>query len=628
MDPVEMERQKRLAGEAGQPVSSSQHADGSLAHSIASESTLEPPNEDPETARMRLELERQRLELERDRLLLERQKLEMERKTASGTRRAVSDRHRAARPPSGESPEKRAPKAPAARPPRKSGNGALIASLFGVLAAAGTIFGVLYLFGDRNKLGGPPTPSQRPGEPPELAALRAKAEDGDGDAALSLGIFLWNGTGGLRQPQDAKDWLHLAAQNGDAKVSAQAVMALDWIKNQERAQQAQAIQLAELEAERSRRQAEERRRERELALRRQAQEDEERRQEARRQEEALQRRRAELRAAARQIRQDVQMALPKEFLEAMQLLATLEGDPAADDEVRALVRGARETAETFRFSCGDRGVSHARRLADKKRFTDAIDALRFVEMLGHPLSVAVQAERERWREEQLVVAEASAATEQAPDEADQAEEDVVEPDQALAPDPASPAPDVDVATIEREVRKRVSDWFKGRTARALRCLRCDGTQKVRCTDCGGDRVNIVQTPSGPMREVCRTCDLQGLVACPDQLCILGARSLSLKKAFWDFFSPAFRKDRSHASLYRELLEGQLERYVGPSIVVRSADVTAVEVLEDRIRVTARVAWEDARGNLDNDTWVSTWVRVGGRRYYVATGEDVEVDRLR
>ncbi len=626
MDPIEKKRRQLEEDAARRRSANSQAPTEELAHSIASEFTAEPPAEDPETARMRLELERQRLELERDRLLLERQKLEMDRKTASGPRRPVSDRQRAARPPSGESTEKRAPRAPAARPPRKSGNGALVASVFGVVAAAVTIFGVLFLFGDRNKLVG--STAQRPGEPPELAALRAKAETGDGEAALSLGVFLWNGTGGYRRPQEAKDWLHLAAQNGDAKVSAHAVMALDWIKNQEREQQARAIQVAELEAERTRREAEQRKRERELALRRQAEQEEARQVEEKRREEVIRERRAQLRAAVRQIRQDVQQALPKEFLDAVARLDLIEADPQADDEVRTLVRGAREVAETFRFSCGDRGVSQARRLADKKQFAEAIEALRYVEMLGHKLSDAVHAERQRWRDERVAAAEANAAAEQAAEDAQREEEQAAEQEEEEAPSAVgADEPQVDLAAIERDVRKRVGEWFKARTARALRCLRCDGAQQVRCSDCGGDGLNTIQTKDGTYEERCRSCQASGIVACPDQLCLRGARSLSLKKAFWDFFSPAFRKGRSHASLYRELFDGVLRSYVGSSLVVRSAEVTSVDIQENRVAVLARVTWESPAGVASTSAWTSTWIRVG-RRFYVATSEDTEVDKLR
>ncbi|MBX3472117.1 MAG: SEL1-like repeat protein [Planctomycetes bacterium] len=586
-----------------------------LDHSNRSANDASPPDEDAETARLRLEVERQRLELERDRLLLERQKLEQERKSSG--RRPVT------RPPSGERPA-----APRPRAPKKASSAPVVASVLGLVAAAATVFGAVYLLGAPSR--SQPVAEVRHGEPPELAALRAKATAGDGEAALHLGLFLHNGTSGYKRPDEAKEWLQRAAQAGDAKVAAQAVVALDWIRRADREERQREIQLAELEAERSRQAAERAHRAREAAERRRRDEAEALEREERRRRAQAESRRIALRQTLQEVREQLQEALPGTWRELVRTIERVENDPAADEEVQALAAGARNAAELVRESCAARGLSHARRLADRRQHEQALHVLDDVEALGHVLPEVALAERERWREavrraeeEAAAAAESEAAAAAAAaalaDAGDESEED--------APDLAAAG---DLAAIERAVHAKATRWLQGRTLRALRCYPCNGTQVVACAEgcAGGQR--LLTTAGVTRRVLCSACNGTGRARCADSSCAGGLRTLTLRKVFWDTISPESRKARSWTPFLRELLDGQLGSLFGPAILVRSAEVVAVEVHDFHVEVTSRVAWERPRGweaEARPGVWTSRWVRVKGQ-WFVATGVDGSPDRLR
>jgi TPR repeat protein len=994
MDPIE-ERRRALEEAAAKRRAAQAEETKALEHSIISDVTAEPPVEDLETARLRMELERQRLELERDKLLFERQKLEQERKgtSASGTRRPSerarrqSDRLRAGRPPSGEhAAAGGAGKSPRPKGPQRSSATPLLVLLVAVAAAAGTAIGVLFILRDRQD-----TPVVAAGETPEIAALRAKADAGDGEACLSLGLFLWNGVGVERNPAEAQIWLQRAAERGDARVSAEAVLALDNIRALERDQRQQAIQLAELEAQRERAQEREEVSRREAEQRRRRAEEERAAAEERQSAERTERHLAELKAQARALKTQLSSpVLPPVLRASLQRLDALVADRASDADLRRLAQEARDQAEIFRDLSAGLGVSEAGRLADDQRYTEALAMLSEVEAVLGVLPEKAQEERRRWS---AAVAQASAAqaaaaekdeptpegpeapsgafegrapdkilaavrghpaTEdavqkalgwlarhQSPDgrwdtdgwstnctdvrcsgpgaNAGDARYDVgntslallsflgngqthrfgafkqnvtkalqwltrqqaadgsvgfdahhgeaiynhaiatmalceayaVSQDETLRPyaevavrfcvesqnagqgwkygvqsgrndtsvtgwmvlalkagqtagidvpdaafagartwfmratdteghvgyetpgggssflgpndgkydltpcmtavavmcrifigerrteaallkgtrilgenlpswsdarntrkcnmyywyygtyamfqaggngwvtwnralqsallphqrtgacvdgswDPvcewalaggrvyataisaltleayyryervdgapaAGPAPGAAtgvngppaLAKVEADVRRRFASWVRIRGATALSCPRCRGTERVRCSDCGGDGINELQTVNGITREPCPSCT-NGTGPCKDPQCLAGYDKQSLRTAFWDCRSQEGKRGQAWEATRDQLMRGELRGLVGQTLVIRSAEVTSIEILDDRVRVTATMGWHDEGRPR---TWTSTWVRYLGR-YYLATEGDANPDLLR
>ncbi len=175
-----------------------------------------------------------------------------------------------------------------------------------------------------------------------------------------------------------------------------------------------------------------------------------------------------------------------------------------------------------------------------------------------------------------------------------------------------------LAEVEEELRQRARVWLRARSSAALRCYRCDLREQVACDPCGGDGRRNLRTSSGVYSSPCEDCHGRGVVACPDQGCVRGYRGLSLKRTFWEVLSPEARAAREREDFLREVAVGALEELIGPTPIVRDADVIDVEVGERAARVTARVRWGTAAAGTTE--WTSTWIRARGR-LYLATAED-------
>lgn len=566
------------------------------------EGAVERP--DAELERMRLELERQKLELEKAKLDLERQKLELESQArpAKSPRRAsgekpvdplrksgekpVDPRRKSGEKPRPASSEPSEPDAPAAAPRKvDTGRGLAIAGVVGAVAAAATVFGAIHMLNTRGPLAPAPSPEVAVGPEGAVAIPTATATE-------------------PRQPRRVSD---------DASGA----------------------------------------------------------------------RREQLATMLTRIEVELPDALPAVFTALLAQLEVVAADRALDDALRDRVRDARAAAERARHASATRGIVDARRHADAGRFREAVERLRDVEQLGLPLPPDVIVERDRWfaarLESEMGVTPPPTAT-PPPAPAPPAEPVAVAGGDVrpVSPDPndwsppttteASPAdPDADadveaeaeapdapagpgvaeaaavvatpeqLAAIERDVRDRVEDWFKLRTLRSIRCMRCDGTQRNRCSGCGGDGITEVIGVNGVFRETCDQCRGSGEIPCTDSLCQRGLRSLSIKRAFWDYLSPAWRKGRGHTELYRPLFEGGFAELIGPAIVVKSARIDRVDVRERDVLVVVTCEWDfytsvqDERDELARrriPTELTTrWVRVKNK-FYLATDRDLEPERLR
>lgn len=594
--------------------------DVDLEQSIRSEFTGGESVESPEAVQARLELERGRLELERDRLLLERQRLELERRagTASGAKRPASQRSRAIRPPSGRHEAMKARRPPSRRP-------SSIAPLFAMFAVvAAGVGGLAVLMLTRT----PPPPVANPtsvvGESPERAALRAKAEAGDGEACLNLGLFLWNGVGGPRSPADAISWLQRAADLGDARTSAQAVLVLEEVRTLERNRQQLKVYLAELEERKTREEQRRRERERAEALERARLEAEERAAEERRAAEEQAKRLAGLKDEGRRLRIDIAAATPAEFSRMLKRAAELGADPLADDELRGLVEAVRKAADTFRLNCADRGVSQARRYADEGRLAEALAALDEVESLGVQLTEAVQAERARWRKGVAERAEAARLAEEARRKEAAAAAEAEAQRLGRLEDLKRAAANAALAWYQaRDVSRstcqtcrgslKIKDYACAGTGR-VECKSCHGLRLKRCRQCNGSGViNVIiagigggmstrscETCNGTGTVGCRKCRATGNVPCPTRGCSRGELTCpdclegiphDLLQDLVEPIRPAMRPDE----VIKHLRANDLVDLIGRTLFVSSAEIQGAESEPDgeTIKVTALVRWYDA-----------------------------------
>lgn len=477
-----------------------------------------------ETELLRVQLERERLELERERLEFERQKIEGARppapnrggKRTTGARKALSYSDERRIEGHGDGGALR----PRARPRRSSNAAPLVVGLIvagGLLAAAG-----VFVVSQQ-----PPPPAAAPGETAEVASLRRKAEAGDGEAALALGQIYFLGVTVKHDPILAQAWLERAAELGSAKVAAETVVPLAVlrermdaarraIEDQERVEEEQAARARAEEARRRREEALARRREQERVE-----------EEARRHElEALARLGA-ARAEARRLRGELDSSRARRYREIVDRLAELERTHGKDAELRELVERARGGLDLARESALDRSISHARRLADAHRYSEALDEVDMARTLGLPVSQVVEDEAKRWREQLEAMGQAKIA--------EVAEQQA----RARAAERTAAAAAERRRMLEGEGARLASLYYELRRASNLRCTACDATRRTNCADCEGTgqgpcvrckgkphrrcancagsgqvRVFVPGTRGGVYTESCRDCGGKGAVTCP------------------------------------------------------------------------------------------------------------------
>lgn len=186
----------------------------------------------------------------------------------------------------------------------------------------------------------------------------------------------------------------------------------------------------------------------------------------------------------------------------------------------------------------------------------------------------------------------------------------------------------EIAAIEKAVRKRSELWFASRSERKLACKTCNGALEVMCRECKGrGRRKIVV--SGPLRGlgsdtvVCERCRGNGKLRCR---CVGGYDSTGMKRAFYDFVHRSARKGWDTRAFSLSVVSAELlEQEVGGAVMIRSAEITDISVLRDRVRLTARCRWAPAAWDEQRppgssagagNTLVVDWIRIG-RRFYLA-----------
>jgi Sel1 repeat len=552
-----------------------------------------------------LDLERQRLDLERQRLELERQKLE------SGPHGAI---------PSADSPPERRPvrrrrsEQRRALPPPRSNTGLHV--MMGTALILGATVAAYFVLADA----GPKVVGE--GETSELESLRAKAEAGDAEAMLHLGAFYWDGVGvEERDPLLAKRWLRSAAEAGDAKTAAKAVKILALIREYE-----EEVRLAQERADQLERQRRRAQAEADLTDQRRRLEEAERSERA---EEARQQRRAEelLREQERvdsgraELRQRLVRASDppeslEEVVEARATIAAVRADPLCDVGLTAEAARVSLTVEDAAGRLAVGLADQARGLIAAEQYLEGLRLLDDVERLME-LTDEWSSLREEAVEVLAVREEVRVAAERASEEA------------------AEQSREEHFAGVRAALTTRAERWFSLREPDELQCSTCEGTQVVECFACHGSGRKRTIRQGRESTEDCSQCQ-GGRRPCSSSSDVEGFRTVGLRRAFWDFLSPASRATLDRDAVYAQVValgggyggggygyDRQESSLWGPTAGVRSAQILNVDVHEDWAEVTARVRFA---GRSTATEWTTRWVRVRGD-YYVATDADTERERL-
>ncbi len=600
-----------------------------------------------------LELERQRLELERQKLELESRRLELEaearsaepepkrtsgpipskrrsgrpssssgrlrKRKTSGERRVSSSGRLPARLPSGRVPSPGAP-------PRSSSSLVLALLIVGIIILSST--GAALVFWPSRRAPSVALDSGSSGsreETPELAALRRKAESGDGKAMLNLGALHYSGVGAPRDLDEAKRWLQRAAEAGDADVAAKAVMALSQIRAYEEQIAAAERQAGEAQRVRREREADEIARLAALEKESRAREEQERKS---REKEAS--RLAKREAAEHQLRveeisetlDDVEADLGDPTYESVvaakaQLAEVLEDSATTVPLRERTTRLLNEKLGAAAHKAASVLLEEAWSLAGEQQLQGALDALDKRDLLGPDDGNAEAVElRTRCKRQLIALEEARRAEENAVAEQARADRDAV------------------VSSLRLEVRKRCERWFALRAPKKLACHKCGGAGQVQCGDCQGKGYKVTigggfNTGSG--RKTCGRCAGARSLTCVD---MGGYDTQGLRMAFWDFVAPSARKGFRRKDYYSAVVVGQeLSSVVGSSLTIESAVVDAIEIAGDRAIVSARVRWFrapwDSRRNSyfsSEESYAITWYRERGK-FYVQLGAEASPEAL-
>ncbi len=594
-----------------------------------------------------LELERQRLELERQRLELESRRLELDAAAAepkepkresgsiparrrSGRASPTSRRLKKKRATSGERPVPTSSRRLAARTsgrvpaqmPRSGSSGLVLALLIiGIifLSSAGAALVFLPRSTPSTEYSGNATT-----DTPELAALRRKAESGDGKAMLNLGSLYYSGVGAPRDLIEAKRWLQRAAEAGDADVSVKAVMTLSQIRAYE--DQLAAAKREASEADRARVAREKAEADRAAAIQKEARAREERDRLSR--EAEAKRLAATTEAEHAQRRGDMVKILDvleadlrdptyDEVVEANEELAKILDDDALTPELRdraSRIQRAdlREATESVAASL----LEAASELAAEKRYEAALAELEKRGLLGTPDGPDVLELTSRCKTQIIAIEEAHRSEREAASRA------------------AHEARELRITEVREAARRRCENWFALRAPNRLACSKCSGSGEMPCRQCKGTgytKTIVVGTSPGSGRKTCSRCRGHGRLGCRD---VHGYDPMGLKLAFWDYISPSARGGVDRDAFCVAVVERRsLSSLVGDALTISSATIDSVVVEEARVIVTARVQWYSARWdefrqtyNPQTGTYSVTLQREKGT-FYIALGPDSSPERL-
>lgn len=339
-------------------------------------------------------------------------------------------------------------------------------------------------------------------------------------------------------------------------------------------------------------------------------------------------------------------------------------DPACDEQVQYAVDDARELVLATRKRLQTSLRDEANALASAKKFDAALAKLADLRTLfgGPPPTAIAQLERE-WTDARAAhLAQVKAEQKAAQDEA-QAKAGAAAEEKAAA----SAKNDREREKITKEITKRAKAWFKARQVKTLRCKDCKGELIVRCKPCKGREVIACRQCGGAgsiivfgqgrgltsrggrgrrVKKNCPRCNADKTEDCPKctdgtNVCeckqsrrgaLAGYRLLAVKRAFWEYVGPDARSGWKKDDYVAEVGRGKaLRGQVGRTLDLHRASVEGVQVLADRVVVTARVQWnltdeEIADGVPDEEVVKSTWIRSKGK-FYLRTKADTQPETL-